>query len=449
MVDYGIWTMLPPISVIILAIWSRKPVESLLIGCLSSYAIIAAFTKQNFIQIASDAFFQVVTDYDNLWIIFVCGLFGSLIALLNESKSTYAMADFISKFCKSAKSVLMSAWALGIAIFIDDYMNVLTISSCMKQTCEKKRIPRAALAYVIDSTSAPTCVLIPFSTWAIFYASSFYEQEAVKSLGFKSAMDAYVHAIPYMLYAVVALIIVLMFIMGIIPKIGAMKKEFAKVELTYDNVFNDKSNEEKSGHLLDFIIPIGVMIVVTILGDDMFLALISSIISCAVLYIPRKIITLDKFCNLWVKGFGDLMPTLAVLLFAFYMKQACADINLPSYVVGKCLPYVTAKSFPVIAFVLVSILSFVTGDSWGVPAICIPIIIPLCAACNANVLLTMGAIVSGGVFCSHACFYSDTTVLTSSCCEIDNMTHARTQIPYAMIAFTISAIIYTILGVAM
>lgn len=445
MSDFGIWTIVPPILVIVLAIKTKKPVESLLLGCLCTYMIIAIFTKQNFIDLSMDAFFNVSTNYDNVWIIMVCGLFGSLIALLNASNSTMAIAEFIGKCCKGVKSVLLATWSLGIIIFIDDYMNIMTISSCMKQICDKKKIPRATLAYIIDSTGAPACVLVPFSTWAIFYASNFYEQEAVRNLDYGSAMGTYMHAVPYMFYAFLALIIVPLFIMKVIPVIGPLKKEYEIKFLDADG--GQKEKIKKTGKIIDFIIPIGTMIIVTIVKNDMFVALIAAIFSCFLLYVPRKIISASEFCELWIKGIADLMPTLVILLFAFFMKQACADINLPMYVVDTCKPYVSGIFFPAFAFVLVSILAFVTGDSWGVPAICVPIIIPLASACNANILLTMGAIVSGGVFCSHACFYSDATVLTATCCEIDSMTHAKTQLPYAMIAFVISFLMYLILGV--
>ena len=443
--DFGIWTLLPPAIVIVLAIWSKKPVESLLVGCLSAYAIIAIQTKENFITLATDAFFKVATNYDNVWIILVCALFGSLIALMNASNGTMAIAELIGRFCKSAKSILMSAWGLGMLIFIDDYMNIMTISSCMKRVCEKKRIPKATLAYIIDSTGAPACVLVPFSTWAVFYASNFYAQDSVRALGFGTAMNSYIHAIPYMFYAIIALFIVPLFILKIVPVIGPLKREYTGLAAVQTEEV-DETDSFRGAHVVDFIVPIGIMICVTIAADDMFIALVAAIVSCFLLYIPRKVLKPSECCDLWIRGIGDLMPTLAVLLFAFYMKQACADIHLPEYVVGKCLPYVSSTSFPVVAFILVSVLAFVTGDSWGVPAICVPIIMPLGAACGANVLLTMGAVVSGGVFCSHACFYSDATVLTSTCCEMDAMTHARTQLPYALIAFFASVVLYLVLG---
>lgn len=443
--DFGLWTLLPPFIVIFFAIKAKRPTEALLLGCLSAYAIVAYFTGENFREITLDAFFKVATDKDNIWIILVCGLFGSLRALLNVSKSTHAIANMIGRYCKDAKSVLLSAWGLGCILFIDDYMNIITISSCLKRLADKMRVPRATMAYIIDSTGAPACVLVPFSTWAVFYAGNFYSQEAVKGLGYESAMSAYMHAAPYMFYAALSLIIVPLFICGIIPPLGAMKKEYEKIK-NVEPIEDDVYNERNTGNIIDFLVPISVMMLITIFMEDMFIALIGSILSCFIMYIPRKIVGFQEFCEIWIKGFEELMPTLVLLLFAFFMKQACADINLPKYVINKCLPFVGANTFPAVAFVLVSLLAFVTGDSWGVPAICITIIVPLGAACGANVLLTMAAIISGSVFCSHACFYSDATLLTSSCCEIDCMLHAKTQIPYALIAYIITLVVYLTIG---
>lgn len=445
MTDFGIWTLIPPILVIVLAIVTKKPTLSLLLGCLSSYAIIAIGTKANFITMSTEAFYSVLTDETNVNIICICALFGSLIALLNASNGTTAFARFIAKFCKTEKSVMLASWILGCVIFIDDYMNIMAISSCFKKSFDDKKIPRAALAYIIDSTGAPACVLLPFSTWAVFYAYCFYEQKAVVDLGYASAMSSYVHAIPYMFYAALALIMVVLFIYHVVPTFGPMKKEYeAMAKKQIEEAQEDTT--EKKGHLIDFVLPLAVMIFVSIMGDDMFIALLASIITCFILYIPRKVVNINDFFILVVKGIGDLMPTLLVLMFAFYMKQACADIYLTDYVVNVFSPLISAKTFPLFTFVLVSILSFVTGDSWGVPAICVPIFIPLASVCGAHILLTMGAIVSGGVFCSHACFYSDATVLTATCSEVTPMCHAKTQLPYAMICFAISAVLYLVLG---
>ena len=444
MEHFGIATLLPPGIVLFIAIKYKRPIEALLLGAVSAYFVIGISTHTNAITLAIDSFFNIATDYENVWLIVVCGLFGSLIALLNASKGTIAIARVISGFCKTTKSVLLAAWGLGIAIFIDDYMNIMTISSCLKKLCDRLKIPRAMLAYVINSTGAPVCVLVPFSTWAVFFATSFYDQPAIKNLGYGTAIETYMHAIPFMFYALFALLLVPLVVCGFVPILGKMKSEYTATD--HEMKSKEKDVNLTSGKVIDFILPIGFMIGVTIVTGDMFVALIVALVSCVILYLPRKIVSFDEFCDLWIKGFGDLVPTLAIMLFAFYMKQACADINLPIYVLSIASKYVSTKTFPALAFLLVAVLAFITGDNWGVPAICVPIIIPLGAACHANMLLVMGAVVSGGVFCSHACFYSDATVLTATCCEIDSIRHSATQLPYALLSFVLSFVMYILAG---
>lgn len=168
--NYGIITLLPALLVIIVAIKSKRTTEALLMGCVSSYLIIAVIDKKNPITLMVDSFFGVITDYDTVWLLIVCGLFGSLIAVINAAKGTHAIANFLGKICKTGKSTLLTSWLLGIIIFVDDYMNIMTISACTKKLSDLRKVPREALAYVIDSTGAPICVLLPFSTWAIFFA---------------------------------------------------------------------------------------------------------------------------------------------------------------------------------------------------------------------------------------------------------------------------------------
>lgn len=449
--DYGVLTLIPPILAITMAIISKRTIESLLLGALTSYMIVGGF---NFLPMTVDALFETITDYDNAWLILVCGLFGSLIALLNSSKATYAASKLIGKFCKGEKSTLIVSWIMGIIIFIDDYMNILTISACTRKLCDDRKIPRESLAYVIDSTGAPTCVLLPFSTWAIFFAGVFYEYDAVKALGLGTAIQTYTHVIPFVFYAIIALAIVPMFIMGILPKLGAMKAAYDRTATTgmvygkgseYLNRIKEDA-EVNDASIADFLVPVVAMILISTIQGDMFLALIVAILLCAIMYIPRKKIKASEFCDLWVQGFADTIPALAIIVAALLMRKAATDLNLPGYVVGLVEPYMNAKTFPFFAFIIVSVLGFVTGSNWGTPAVCAAIIIPLGAAINANMLLVMGAIVSGGTFCSHACFYSDATVITSTACGIENMDHVKTQMPYAMLGFAISCVGYLLAG---
>lgn len=351
------------------------------------------------------------------------------------------------------------AWVLGIIIFVDDYMNIMTISSCMRKLTDRHKVPRESLAYVIDSTGAPACVILPFSTWAIFYAGAFYEQESIQALGYGNAMSTYIRTIPFMFYAIIALAIVPLFIYGLIPRWGAMKKAYARTE-TNGSVFSEASkrfnldedeNEDvqHNAHIIDFVIPMALLIVITIALDDILMALLAAIVACLVMYIPRKIIKPGEFCDLWVKGFADMVPSLVIIVAALMMRQASADLNLPNYVVNMVMPYVGKNTFPAVAFLVVSVLAFITGSNWGIPAVCAPIIIPLGAAVGANLLMVMAAIVSGGVFSSHACFYSDATVMTSTSCKIENMEHAATQLPYAMLALALSFGAFLVCGLVM
>lgn len=400
--NYGIITLLPALLVIVVAIKSKRTTEALLMGCVSSYAIIAIANRKNPVTLMVDSFFSIITDYDTVWLLIVCGLFGSLIAVINAAKGTHAIANFLGKICKTGKSTLLTSWLLGIIIFVDDYMNIMTISACTKKLSDLRKVPREALAYVIDSTGAPICVLLPFSTWAIFFAGIFYEQKEIAALGYNSAMSTYIHTIPYMFYAMVAVIVVPFFIMGIVPKIGAMKKAYQRVEITgkvyseNSNKLNKREEDESSeeAKIIDFLIPIATMIIVA----------------------------------------------------ALWMRQASADLNLPEYIIGLVEPFVTPHIYPMIAFLVVAVLGFITGSNWGIPAVCAPIIIPLGAACGANLLSVMAAIVCGGTFCSHACFYSDATVITSASCGIENMDHVYSQLPYTIISAVIASILFLVSG---
>ena len=303
---YGIITLLPALLVIVVAIKSKRTTEALLIGCVSSYLIIATANKSNPVTLMVDSFFKVVTDYDTVWLLIVCGLFGSLIAVINAARGTHAIANFLGKICKTDKSTLLTSWILGIIIFVDDYMNIMTISACTKKLSDSRKVPREALAYVIDSTGAPVCVLLPFSTWAIFFAGIFWEQSEIVDLGYGSAMATYIHAIPYMFYALVALIIVPLFIFGVIPKLGAMKSAYKRVEETgqvyskESQKWNKNGNEEvdKEAKIVDFLFPILTMIIVQLTVGDMFIAIIAAILAAGIIYIPRKKMRTNQCCDL-------------------------------------------------------------------------------------------------------------------------------------------------------
>lgn len=450
--NYGILSVVPAILVVMFALKTKKTLEALLIGTLSTYMIMYGF---DFIPKWTEALLTAISDSDNQWILMVCGLFGSLISLLRKSKGTLGFAGRLERYCNTGKKTLFVTWILGIIIFIDEYLNIMTLGACMKSISDKKKIPRESLAYIIDSTGTPICVLLPFSTWAIFYSSVFGKQEAIAALNYGSDIETYLKIIPYTFYAWISVIIVPLFILGVIPKLGKMKSAYKRIDNgghvysedshKYNAVVDEYSGE---GNLIDFLLPICILIGITLIQGDMLVAVVATLIVCFLLYVPRKKMTFEDFCDTYIQGFCDMIPTLAIVVAAFTMQIASNDIGLPSYVVTLLEPYLNGTVFPAVTFIVVAILTFVTGSNWGIPAVCVPIIIPLGFTLGANPILVMAAILSGGTLGSHACFYSDATVLTSTSCSIANMDHALSQFPYALIATIISFAGYLVCGFA-
>ena len=464
--DYGVWTLVPVLLVIVFALKTKRTLESLIFGTMLTYVITnAALLPVEGVDALGhipsdwmDAFFRVATDYSHQWVFLVCALFGSLITLLGASHGTLGFTKILGRLCRGPKSTMLVTWIMGILIFVDDYLNIMTLSTCMKKLTDQRKVPREALSYIIDSTGAPVCAILPFSTWAIFFSGLFFAQPGVADLGYGSAMETFYHVIPFTLYAIAAVIIVPLFIMGFVPKIGRMRTAYRRLRETgkvYSpesaalNEEDDESEFQSQGNIIDFVLPVGVLIALAIFSGELFLAVVAAIGVCFILYIPRGKMSFTKFCDLSMHGFCNMIPTVAIIFFAFVMQEAMSDIGIANYIITLMQPYINAVIFPLVTFLVVALLNFSTGSVWGIPAIVAPILLPLAQSVDANLVLVMGAIVSGATLGSHACFYSDATVLTSSCCKMENMDHALSQIPYALCATGISAVGYLACGMLM
>ncbi len=466
--DYGVWTLVPVLLVIVFALKTKRTLESLIFGTMLTYVITnAALLPVEGVDALGhipsdwmDAFFRVATDYSHQWVFLVCALFGSLITLLGASHGTLGFTKILGRLCRGPKSTMLVTWIMGILIFVDDYLNIMTLSTCMKKLTDQRKVPREALSYIIDSTGAPVCAILPFSTWAIFFSGLFFAQPGVADLGYGSAMETFYHVIPFTFYAIAAVIIVPLFIMGFVPKIGRMRTAYRRLRETgkvYSpesaalnlNEEDDESEFQSQGNIIDFVLPVGVLIALAIFSGELFLAVVAAIGVCFILYIPRGKMSFTKFCDLSMHGFCNMIPTVAIIFFAFVMQEAMSDIGIANYIITLMQPYINAVIFPLVTFLVVALLNFSTGSVWGIPAIVAPILLPLAQSVDANLVLVMGAIVSGATLGSHACFYSDATVLTSSCCKMENMDHALSQIPYALCATGISAVGYLACGMLM
>ena len=451
--EYGALTLIPIVFIIVMAVVTRKSFESLLAGSVIACIIMHG---TGFFLPWVDMLMEALSDPENQWVILVCGLFGSLIALLRESKGTGGFIRIGERLCRTERGALLGTFVMGVVIFVDDYLNMLTVGTCMRAICDRRKVPRESLAYLLDSTGTPICVLLPFSTWTAFYISLFLKEEAIRNMGFSSGLSMYIQTIPYIFYASVTVLMVFLFAMGWLPKIGPMKKAYDRVRTTgrtYSEE-SDRYNTEpedigEEGRVIDFLLPVAFLIVATIVADDILAAVILTLVLCLVLYIPRKRMTFTQWSELLISGFCEMMPTLAILAGAFTVARCCNAMELPEYVISTVQPYVTPQTYPLIIFLVVSVLTFATSSTWGISTIVIPIIIPLGAAVDANMILTMAAILSGSTFGSHACFYSDATVLASAAARIENMEHAFTQIPYSLIGAAITCVCLLVSGYMM
>ncbi len=439
------------LAIIVLAIVTKRCAEVLIAGSL--IACLVEFKGDFLVQWCSLVQESLA---DNVWIVVVCGLFGSLIALLTTSKGSFGFSKLVAKFCNTEKKTLFTSFIMGILIFVDDYLNVLSIGACMKGVYDRNKIPRESLAYMLDATGAPVCVLLPFSTWAVFYAGIFEEQESVKALGYSTGIAAYTHAIPFLFYPIITLFIVFLFCLGVMPKMGAMKKAYQRVAETgmvYSEQSRKYNHEEEGyyedGNVLDFIIPMGILVALAIITGNLLLAVVVAILVCFIMYVPRKVVKGEEFFTIVVKGFADMLPILILLVCAFTLEKALEAMNMTDFIITVMEPLLTSSVFPAITFVLVSALTFTTGSLWGMSAVVTPIIFPLGQAVGANTILIMAAIISGGAFGSHACFYTDATLLSSQSAGIDNMEHALSQLPYVLIAAGASVGAYLICGFVM
>lgn len=450
--NLGLVAIFITLFIIIGAVATRRCVECMIVGSMVAAVFVSG---AGFLTTWSESLQNQLAE--NVWVMLVCLLFGGLISLLTDSKGSFGFSKYISKFCNTQRKTLMTTFVMGILIFVDDYLNVLSIGACMKKISDKQKLPRESLAYLLDSTGAPVCVLLPFSTWAVFYASLFYEQESVQAIsGVTSAMSAYVKAIPFCFYPIAALVVVFLFAMGWMPKLGPMKKAYARVEET-GKVYSDASRkynhdeyeDDEDGNIWNFLLPMGILVGVAVVTGDILVAVIIALIVCFVMYVPRKIISIDDFLSSMIRGFGDMLPTLTMLLVTFVLKDISAQMGMTEYIIQLAEPLLFASIFPAMVFLLGAILAFTTGSDWGMSSIITPIVFPLGAALGANPILIMAAIISGGTFGSHACFYADATLLASQSSGVENMEHALTQIPYVIIASVISVACFAVAGFVM
>jgi tetracycline resistance efflux pump len=381
------------------------------------------------------------------WVMLVCGLYGGFIGLLVKGGGSYAFGRAVMSRIETKRSGLLATWGLGLVIFLDDYLNSLTVGATMKAVTDRFRTSRAMLAYVVDSTAAPLCLLVPLSSWGAYFAS-LLEQNGVAPEG--QGLSVFIETIPYLFYPMVALLIVPLVALGVIPLLGAMRRAEEQAETGDLGVFEDNAlavEENARGGMSVFFFPIIAMVFFTVFpGIDLLRGVIAGILVTFVHYALVRVMPLGELFDTCIDGVKSMVPVLAMLLTLFVFVEANDRLGLTPYVIEAVSPFMTPQLLPVVVFITVSLLSFTTGSNWGVIAITMPIAFPLAQTFEVSIPLVMGALFSASGFGSHACFYSDSTVLSAQGAGCRTHEHAITQLPYALLGATVAAILFVVMA---
>lgn len=447
--NFGMLSLLPTGVVIATALYTKRTIESLFIGVL--VGLVMTNSVADFIPALGGTFLDVFMNETVAWIFIACGLMGSMIALVTMGGGAEAFGRWLTTKVHTKKGTLFSTMALGLVIFIDDYLNALTIGSSMRKATDRVKTSREFLAYVVDSTAAPVCIILPFSTWAVFF-SGLLEDNKVAEKG--AGIDLFISSIPYMLYAWVCLAVVMLAISGKLPLLGRMKAAEQRAESTgavvsdADSAHNIEleAGVEKS-HTLNFFVPIASLIFFTWYFDiDIMSGAMASIFVTLAFFGVQRLLSVGQMFDGILKGFVGMIMPLGTLFCGFMLAEVNDALGTTEYVINATTSFMTSEMLPMVAFVVMAALAFATASFWGIFVVGMPIILPLALAVNADIPLVVGAMISASAFGSHACFYGDSTVLSAKACGISPMSHAITQLPYALLGGVISAFGFLALG---
>ncbi len=445
--SYGIISLLPVAVVIVVALLTKRTVEPLILGAVVGYVLVY---KLHFFTEILNGFTTVVSD--NAWYILVFGMFGIVAKLLEESGSALGFADLGAKVAKTKGLTILVTWLMGIAVFIDDYLNNLGVGTAMRNISDKNKIPREQLAYTINSTGAAVCVLIPMSSWAIFMISQMEELGVTVN---DSGLSAYIHAIPFMFYPIAAVLIVPLIGFGVVPTWGPMKKAVKRAEEEGDpfSPYYHQTHEELEGYDIKptspwfFIVPLGAAIVVTLIMNDILIGMTIGAIVCMAMYLPFKVMTPGKFFDTCWKGFESMVIVTAIVISAFVLQEANTQLGLTEFVIGVFEPVLSAKILPMASFMICAFIAMCTGSFWGTAAIAFPILVPLGNTIGADPILISAAIISAGAFGSHACFYGDAATLACAATGINNSEYAKTALPIIVAPTVVAIVAFLIAGI--
>lgn len=436
MESYGILSLLPVAVVIVLVFLTRRTALSLLAGTIVGAVMLygAGFPKPWL-----DVVYGVMASDLWIWLVLVCGFFGSLVALFEASGGIRGFTAIAARFCKGEKRTLVTSWLLGMVIFVDDWLSILSVGTAMRRATDRFGVPREMLAYLCNSTASSICVIVPTSTWGVFMISQLVATGVCTS---EEGIATFLQTLPFLFYPFVALLCGLLYGVGILPKFGPMKKAYAKAKQEKEP---DEAAEEPGGkkpNVLNFLAPVVLVTAITIATGEILYGTLTCLVFCALLYLPQRLMGLGQYLDTVLAGFKDMIGVLFIITSAFILRDINSLLGMPEFVIGAAKAALSPQLLPVAAFLLVTVLGVAAGNFWGICAIAFPVIIPIAQALGGNVLFTAGAIISATAAASHICFFGSEATLACSATQIENVRYAQAVIPLLMVPVILSALLY-------
>lgn len=444
--DYGLISLVPVLVVIVSAIITKRALEPLILGTLVGFVILA---KENFVVAYLDSLYGELGESSYYIIIF--GLFGIYIHLLEKANAISGFTKVGLRFARNKKKAGFLAWIMGLVFFLDNYFSILGAGISNREIADKNKMSREMFSFAINAVACCTCVLVPLSLWGVFMSGQI---EMTLGIEMGTGLGEIVKSIPFMFFAWVLLVFVLLYQFRIIKPFGPMKKAEERAETTGAVLPEDLAaqapangdEDEKPVNILNFIIPMASLIAVTLVTQELTYGLIVGIVLCFILYIAQKLITAAEAFDAICKGFEEMFVVTALVISAFVLQNANDELGLAPFVVNSVVNVISAPLLPVIAFVLLMVLGFVTGSFWGMAAVCFPIMLPLAQALDANIYLTIGAVIAGCAAGSATCFYGDSVTLTCGLTKIRNIDYLRSVLPMLIPPIVVTVIIYIAAG---
>ena len=460
--------LLPPVIAIALALITKEVYSSLFIGILMGGLLYSNFSFEGTVLHAfNDGIVASLSDGYNVGILVFLVILGVMVCLMNKAGGSAAFGRWAKKNIKSRAGVQLATIVLGCLIFIDDYFNCLTVGSVMRPVTDKQNVSRAKLAYLIDATAAPICIIAPISSWAAAVASFAEDGQG---------LNLFIKAIPYNFYALLTVVMMVgMVLMGV--EFGTMAR-YEKNAVENGDLFSgsnpyamlDEENDESKGIVLDLVLPILVLVVACVIGmiysggffsGENFVDAFSNsdasvglmlgsafgLIFAFIYYLVRRSMSFKEMMGCIPEGFKAMVPAILILTFAWSLKGMTDSLGAKFFV----RDFVRSASglqmvLPVIVFVVGCLLAFATGTSWGTFGILIPIVQSVFEMDNPMAIICISACMAGAVCGDHCSPISDTTIMASAGAQCDHVNHVSTQLPYAVSCAVISGITYLIAG---